>query len=127
MNIDPILMCAACEAPTLHLFVERRPQPCRFGEVPYVDCIYECDTCGKQRPWGNEPREETAGGRRLAAEDLAHAVDRHGMRRAACPACGGGGLDCNRCDDDGQTWVFDNPEPCEAACPLAGLEPMVEE
>ena len=34
------------------------------GELPYVDCIYECDVCGHERVWGNEPREETAYGLR---------------------------------------------------------------
>ena len=122
MNIDPVLMCVGCGAPTLHIFVERRPAPRKPGELAYVDFIYECDRCGATRAWGNEPREETAYGRKLADEDLAHAVDKHGMRRERCPACGGMSADCTTCGDDGKAWVFDRPEPCGRRCPLAGLE-----
>jgi hypothetical protein len=127
MNINPVLMCADCAAPMLHIFVERRPVPRKPGELAYVDFIYECDRCGATRAWGNEPREETAYGRKLADEDLAHAVDKHGMRRERCPACGGAGLDCSECDDDGQAWVFDDLEPCGPGCPIAGLEPPERE
>ena len=127
MTIDPVLMCAACGAVTLHLFVERQPHPRRPGELPYVDCVYECDACGEQRRWGNEPREETAYGLRLAADALAHAVDKHGMRRERCPACGGMSADCSTCGDDGKAWVFDRPEPCGRRCPLAGLDPSERE
>ena len=91
--------------------------------MPYVDCIYECDVCGEQRAWGNEPREETAYGRRLAVEALAHAVDRHGMRRKRCPTCDGRDPDCTSCGDDGKAWVFESPNPCGPGCPLAGLVP----
>jgi hypothetical protein len=127
MNIDPVLICEPCQLPTLHIFVERRPQPPQPGETLYVDCIYECDLCGDRRPWGNEPREETAYGIKLAAEALSHAVEKHGMRRERCPSCRGADFDCVRCGDDGKTWVFDDPNPCDDACPLASLEPPVDE
>jgi hypothetical protein len=122
MNIDPVLMCARCRAPKLHLFVERRPAKRMPGELLYVDFIYECDGCSAQRPWGNEPREETAYGRKLAHEAFAHAVDVHGMRRRRCPACGGAGSDCSECGDEGEVWTFDALEPCSSTCPLAGIE-----
>ena len=127
MNIDPVLMCETCGAPQVHVFVERRPQPRQLGELPYVDCIYECDGCGAIRAWGNEPREETAYGRRLAEEAFAHAVDRHGMRRKRCPSCRGVGLDCAECGDEGEAWVFDSLEPCGPACPITGLGQPVNE
>src|SRR5262245_35701349 len=105
-------MCGRCRVPTLHIFVERRPKRRAPGDPAFVDCFYACDACGAQRAWGNEPREETAYGKRLAAAELTHAVDVHGMRRADCPACRGTGFDCSECADDGQIWTFDDPEPC---------------
>src|SRR5690348_6070498 len=123
MNISPILMCARCGAATLHIFVERRPQPRQPGELAYVDFIYECDACSAVRIWGNEPRRETAYGRQLADAALAHAVDKHGMRRVRCPACRGVGSDCAECSDDGEVWTFDSVDPCAPNCPIAGLLP----
>ncbi len=127
MTIDPVLMCARCGAPTLHIFIDRQPHPRRSGQRLYVDCLYACDVCGQQRRWGNEPREETAYGVRLAEEALAHAVDKHGMRRVRCSACGGFNADCTTCDEDGKTWAFDRPEPCGPGCSLPTLEQTVEE
>ena len=123
MNIDPVLLCQKCRAPRLHLFIERRPTLRHPAErLLYVDCVYACDRCGQQRVWGNEPREETAYGVRLAAEALAHAIDEHGMRRESCRSCGGRDADCPRCGDDGKEWVFARPTPCGPRCPLAALE-----
>lgn len=127
MNIDPILMCAKCGSPTLHIFVERRPARRRPGEPAYVDCLYACDRCGSPRTWGNEPRRETAHGRELAESAFAHAVDQHGMRRERCPACGGASFDCSECGDEGEVWVFDSVDPCGEDCPLAGLEGAVDQ
>ena len=127
MNVVPVLVCDRCKAPTLHIFVERRPQQRVPGEPAYVDCIYTCDACGAVRRWGNEPREETAYGRRLAEGDLAHAVDVHGMRRQRCPSCRGLGFDCAECDGEGRIWIFAAPEPCGPECPIAGFEPPVGE
>jgi len=122
VNINPILMCAKCKTPTLHIFIERRPTPRHPGDLPFIDCVYACDRCGRERVWGNEPREETAYGLRLAEEALAHAVDKHGMRREACPSCAGRDADCTKCGDDGKAWVFDQTAPCGPRCPLAGFE-----
>ena len=127
MNIDPILMCARCESATLHIFVERRPQRRAPGEPAYVDVIYACDRCGTVRPWGNEPRAETAHGRQLAEAALAHAVDEHGMRRGRCPACRGTGLDCAECEDEGEVWLFDSLGSCGPRCLIAGLGLSVNE
>jgi hypothetical protein len=127
MNIAPVLVCERCHARRLHIFVGRRPQGRVPGELAYVDCIYACDACGAVRVWGNERREETAFGRRLAGPDLAHAVDVHGMRRRTCPACRGLALDCSECDGDGRIWVFAAPEPCGPECPIAAFEPPVSE
>ncbi len=127
MTIDPFLMCAECATPTLHVFTERRPQARKRGELPYVDCIYECDVCGSQRAWGNEPREETLYGRRFAAEEVAHLLDRHDMRRMPCPTCAGSDLDCPRCDDNGQAWVICKPQPCRPGCLLAAFDPVEDE
>lgn len=122
MNVDPVLMCVRCEAPTLHIFVERRPARRRPGEAAFVDCFYSCDGCGTVRAWGNEPRTETAYGRQLAEAALAHAVDEHGMRRERCSACGGASIGCSECGDEGEVWVFDEVEPCGPDCLIAGLE-----
>ncbi len=127
MKMDSVLMCAGCGAPTPHVFAGRRPQAREHGELPFADCIYECRACGRERAWGNEPRVETALGRRFVAEELAHALDEHGMRRTRCPSCDGRGLECHRCDDDGETWMFDTLDSCGATCPLAGLENAVDE
>jgi hypothetical protein len=127
MNVCPILMCARCASPTLHIFIERRPARRRPGEPAYVDCVYVCDWCGTSRAWGNEPRSETAHGRELAEAALAHAVDEHGMRRERCPACRGAGRDCSECGDEGEVWVFDSLDPCGEDCPLAGLEHLGDE
>jgi hypothetical protein len=127
MNIDPVLMCGRCAAPTLHIFLERRPQARRPGELPYVDFIYECDRCEMARAWGNEPREETVYGRRLAEAIFAHAMDSHGMRRDRCPVCHGAGLDCQECGDEGETWIFTIPGPCGPACPIGDLNQPVTE
>jgi hypothetical protein len=127
MNIDPILMCGKCGVPTLHIFVERRPEPRQPGELPYVGCVYECDGCRTRRAWGNEPRQETAYGRRLADAVLAHAVDSHGMRRERCTACRGMAFECSECGDEGETWVFDSLEPCGNDCPVAELGRSVNE
>src|SRR5438270_138870 len=70
----------------------------------------------------NEAREETAYGVRLADEALAHAVDKHGMRRATCPSCAGRDAGCPRCGDDGKAWLFDLPTSCGPRCPLAVFE-----
>ena len=117
MNIDPILMCGRCDAPKLHIFVERRPAPHLPGELLYDDLLYACDGCGAVRGWGNEPREETAYGRWLSKEAFAHAVDRHGMRRGRCPACRGAAVDCDECGDEGKAWVFDRPGALWARLP----------
>ena len=101
----------------------RRASPARRAaraSCVYVDFIYACDGCGAVRAWGNEPREETAYGRELADEALAHAVDNHGMRRERCPACRGASLDCSECGDEGEVWVFDNLEPCGPELPDRG-------
>ncbi len=121
MNINPILMCGRCQAPTLHIFVERRAAPHRPGELLYNNLTFACDGCGAIRVWGNEPREETAYGRWLSKEAFAHAVDKHGMRRARCSSCYGSGRDCLECGDEGKSWIFDNPEPCGPDCPIEGL------
>jgi hypothetical protein len=122
MNIDPVLMCARCQSPTLHIFVESRPARRRPGELAYVDFIYACDRCGSVRPWGNGPRKETVYRREIADATLAHAVDEHGMRLERCTACGGGSsLDCSECDDEGEVWVFDSLDPCGPACPIADV------
>jgi hypothetical protein len=127
MNLAPVLVCDRCHAPTLHIFVERRPQPREAGEFAYVDCIYACNACSSVRAWGNELREETAYGRRLAEADLAHALDAHGMRRQRCPACRGLALDCSECDGEGQIWIFAAPDACGAICFMAAFEPPVSE
>jgi len=123
MTIDPILMCKVCGTPTLHIFVERRSLTRRPGELAYTECFYECDGCGATRAWGNEPRAETAYERRLAADALAHAVDKHGMHRERCPACNGAGANCSECGNEGEVWLFDDLEPCGPACPIAALDP----
>jgi hypothetical protein len=127
MNIAPVLVCGQCHAAKLHIFIGRRPRRRSRGEWAYVDCLYLCDACGTVRTWGNEPREETAYGRRLADADLAHAVDVHGMRRKKCPACRGLGFDCSECDGEGRIWVFATPEPCGPKCPIEAFEPAVIE
>jgi hypothetical protein len=127
MNIAPLLVCAHCHAAKLHIFVDRRSRRRAPGEWAYVDCLYACDACGTVRTWGNERREETAYGRRLAGADLAHAVDVHGMRRKRCRACGGLGFDCSECDGDGRIWVFATREPCGPKCPIEAFEPPVSE
>jgi hypothetical protein len=127
VNLDPVLVCERCRAPKLHIFVDRRPQRRVPGDAAFVDCIYACDTCGAVRRWGNEPREETAYGRRLADAGLAHAVDVHGMRRKRCPACRGLGFDCSECDGEGRIWVFATPESCGPSCPVAAFAPSVTE
>ena len=101
MKLDPVLMCARCRAATVHIFVERRARRRAPGEAAFVDLIYECDVCSAPRTWGNEPRHETAYGRRLSEAALTHAIDIHGMRRERCPACRGVGFDCSECGDDG--------------------------
>jgi hypothetical protein len=127
MNIAPLLPCDHCHAATLHIFIDRRPQRRAPGEWAYVDCLYACDVCSTVRKWGNERREETAYGRRLADAVLAHAVDVHGMRRKRCAACRGLGLDCSECDGAGQIWVFAKPEPCGPDCPVEEFESAVGE
>jgi hypothetical protein len=127
VRIDAVLMCARCRAPTLHLFVERRPQRRSPGEPAFVDLVYGCDACGAPRSWGNEPREATAYGRRLGEASFAHAVDIHGMRRQACRACRGAGLDCGECGDEGEIWAFKSPEACGPNCPLRGVAARVSE
>jgi bacterioferritin-associated ferredoxin len=122
MNLDPVLMCGRCRVATQHIFVERRAHPRALGEAAFFDLFYECDVCSAVRPWGNEPRQESAYGRRLAEETLSHAIDAHGMRRERCSACRGVGFDCSECGDDGQVWIFDNAEPCGPTCPIAGFE-----
>jgi hypothetical protein len=119
MRINATLSCSECRRPTLHIFVERRPQAREPGQIAYVDLIYECDGCGANRVWGNEPRQATAAGRRLGEAAFSHAVDHHGMRRQECPACRGTGHDCAECNDDGEVWVFDTVEPCGPECPFA--------
>jgi hypothetical protein len=127
MNINPILMCGRCDAPKLHIFVERRPAQHLPGELLYDDLLYVCDGCGAIRAWGNEPRGETAHGRWLSKEAFAHAVDRHGMRHGRCPACRGAGRDCDECGGEGKAWVFDSLEPCGPDCPIDGLARPVDE
>ena len=127
MNINPILMCARCGAATLHIFVERRPQRRQPGELAYVDFIYRCDRCGTVRPWGNEARAETANGRKLADAALAHAIDKHGMRRERCAACHGASLDCTECGDEGEVWFFDSLDSCGPRCLIAGPGRLVNE
>ena len=127
MNLDPVLVCDRCGRATLHIFAERRPHPRVPGEESFVDLIYACNRCGALRPWGSEPREETAYGRRLAKVELTHAIDAHGMRRVDCPACRGTGFDCSECRDDGQIWIFAVPRSCGPRCPLAGIDGLVAE
>jgi hypothetical protein len=119
MNIDPILMCAKCNRPTLHLFVERRLQHPGPGEAAFDSLVYACDRCGAPRTWGNVQRESSPYTRGLAETAFAHAVDVHGMHRGNCSACHGIGLDCSECDDQGEVWLFESPEPCGPGCPLA--------
>src|SRR5690349_1945070 len=121
MNVAPVLMCRRCGAPRLHIFVKTRPRHRRPGAAPYVDCIYECDTCSAVRSWGNQPREVTVQGHRFSNALFIHAVDRHGMRRDQCPRCRGVGIDCPACGDEGETWVFDMLETCGPECPLEDL------
>jgi hypothetical protein len=118
MNIDPILMCAKCGRPTLHLFVERRRKQQGLGEVAFDALIYSCDRCGNPRTWGNIERKASPYTRGLAESAFAHAASEHGMRRGDCPGCQGIGIDCSECDDRGEVWIFDSPEPCGPRCPL---------
>jgi hypothetical protein len=127
MKVDPLLMCGKCSEPTLHIFVERRSLPHKPGELAFVELVYACDRCGRERIWGSEPREETAYGRRLAKDDFVHAIERHGLHRARCAACGGSGIDCAACADQGQTWVLDRLAPCGPTCPIAELDSSVDE
>lgn len=125
MNIDPTLYCARCRTARLHLFAELRPQPRVPDEPAFVDCIYACEYCETVRTWGNEPREETVQGRRLAEGDLTHALDVHGMRRRECPACRGIESDCSDCNGVGRVWAFERPDPCGQTCPLTRFNPQV--
>ena len=118
MTINAILVCGKCGRPTLHVFVDRRPQHRAKDEVAFVDLYYECYRCGTPRVWGSEPRLANARGQWLGDAAFAHAVDHHGMRRRSCGACRGLGLDCAECDGDGHSWTFAQPEPCGPACPL---------
>jgi len=127
VKLDPVLMCARCRAATIHIFVERRVRRRAPGEPAFVDLIYECDVCSAPRTWGNEPRHETAYGRRLSEAALTHAIDVHGMRREKCAACRGIGFDCSECGDDGQVWVFEDAEPCGPACSVAAFAPAGNE
>jgi hypothetical protein len=119
MTIDPVLMCARCQRPTLHIFVEqrlRRPLP---AEPLCIDFVYVCDVCNARRKWGNA-RVRTDQGRPVPSI-FTHAVDVHGMHRADCPSCKGVGLDCADCHDKGWVWAFDSMDPCGPACLLVGV------
>ena len=127
MNISVVLVCDRCRMATLHLFADRRVQRRDLGEISFVDLIYGCEVCGTARPWGNEPQTETVHGHRLTEAPLTHAIDMHGMRREICAACRGVGFGCSECDESGESWVFDDPDPCGAACPITGLALPVAE
>src|SRR5205814_10398573 len=75
MNISAFLICDRCDAPTIHVFSERRPQPLVLGEIAYVDLIYECDSCGRNRVWESEPRQTNGVEERFDDAGFVHAVE----------------------------------------------------
>jgi hypothetical protein len=120
-TLDAFLSCVRCGRATLHLFHERRPPakgpgPASEGPV-FVDLVYVCDVCETERVWGNEPvMADGWASEREAREE--HAVLVHGMRTIECRACRGVGFGCPECNESGETWHWDKPDPCGPDCPL---------
>ena len=117
MTIDPVLMCAHCGKPTLHLFIETRTHRPAPKDGPFDDNIYACDECGEERRWGNTRRDPNAW-RRRKQSIRTHAVEVHGLRMVLCPVCGGVGNGCDQCHGEGELKFLEDPDPCGAGCPL---------
>jgi hypothetical protein len=57
VNRHPILMCARCQVPLQHHFLEKRKSEDTSGsvtKVPHTDLIFECGGCNTQRVYGRE-------------------------------------------------------------------------